>query len=82
MMEARISLSSPYLMWDEPTPSLWDWTIDLHPETTIDSVSDPPDVATSLGNLAAFFRAPNRDKEAEPLEQRATKIRTIKRGSS
>ncbi|MDA0803982.1 MAG: tetratricopeptide repeat protein, partial [Planctomycetota bacterium] len=40
---------------------------------------DHPDVATSLENLAALYRATKRDKEAEPLEQRAAKIRAIKR---
>ena len=40
---------------------------------------DHPDVATSLNNLAGLYRAINRDKEAEPLEDRAARIRGIKR---
>ncbi|MDA0770400.1 MAG: tetratricopeptide repeat protein [Chloroflexi bacterium] len=40
---------------------------------------DHPDVATSLENLAGLYRNTKRDKEAEPLEQRAAKIRAIKR---
>ena len=40
---------------------------------------DHPDVATSLENLAALYRATKRTKEAEPLEQRAAKIRAIRR---
>lgn len=38
-----------------------------------------PDVATSLENMAALYRATKREKEAEKLEQRAAKIRAIKR---
>ena len=40
---------------------------------------DHPDVATSLENLAALYRALKRDSEAEALEQRAARIRAIKR---
>ncbi|MDA1106461.1 MAG: tetratricopeptide repeat protein, partial [Planctomycetota bacterium] len=40
---------------------------------------DHPHVAASLENLAALYRATKRIKEAEPLEQRAAKIRAIKR---
>ncbi|MDA0668290.1 MAG: tetratricopeptide repeat protein [Planctomycetota bacterium] len=40
---------------------------------------DHPYVATSLENLAGLYRDTKRDKEAEPLEQRAAKIRAIKR---
>jgi hypothetical protein len=34
---------------------------------------------TPLENLAALYRATNQDTEAEPAEQRAARIRTIKR---
>ena len=40
---------------------------------------DHPSVATSLENLAGLYRATNRDKEAETLEQRAARIRAIQR---
>ncbi|MCP9438304.1 MAG: tetratricopeptide repeat protein [Nitrospira sp.] len=40
---------------------------------------DHPNVATSLENLAALCRATKRGSEAEALEQRAAKIRAIKR---
>ncbi len=40
---------------------------------------DHPDVATSLENLAALYRATKRDEEAETLEQRAARIRAIQR---
>ncbi len=40
---------------------------------------DHPHVATSLENLAALYRTTKRDKDAEPLEQRAARIRAIKR---
>jgi tetratricopeptide (TPR) repeat protein len=40
---------------------------------------DHPDVARSLENLAALYRATKRDTEAEGLEARAKKIRAIKR---
>ena len=40
---------------------------------------DHPDVATSLENLAALYREMKRTKEAEALEQRAARIRTIQR---
>ena len=38
-----------------------------------------PNVATSLENLAALYRALKRDSEAEALEQRTARIRAIKR---
>ncbi len=38
-----------------------------------------PDVATSLENLAALYRASNRGEEAETLEKRAARIRAIQR---
>lgn len=38
-----------------------------------------PDVATSLNNLALLYRATNRVAEAEKLEERAARIRAIKR---
>ena len=38
-----------------------------------------PNVATSLKNMAAFYRETKRDVEAEKLEQRAAKIHAIKR---
>ncbi len=40
---------------------------------------DHPDVAQSLVNLAALYRKTGRDKEAEPLEARAARIRNMKR---
>ncbi|PJB97384.1 MAG: tetratricopeptide repeat-containing protein, partial [Nitrospirae bacterium CG_4_9_14_0_8_um_filter_70_14] len=40
---------------------------------------DHPDVATSLENLAALYRATQRIAEAEKLEERAARIRAIKR---
>ena len=40
---------------------------------------DHPDVATSLNNLAKLLRETNRAKEAEDLEQRAARIRAVKR---
>ena len=40
---------------------------------------DHPDVATSLENLAALYRALKRDSEAEALEQRAARIRPVHR---
>jgi tetratricopeptide (TPR) repeat protein len=40
---------------------------------------DHPDVALSLENLAALYRATKRGSEAGALEQRAAKIRAIKR---
>jgi hypothetical protein len=40
---------------------------------------DHPDVAVSLENLAALYRATKRVTEAEKLEARAKKIRAIKR---
>ena len=40
---------------------------------------DHPNVAMSLNNLAALYRATKRDKEAETLEQRATRIQAIER---
>ena len=40
---------------------------------------DHPNVAMSLNNLAALYRATKRDKEAETLEQRATRIQAIQR---
>ena len=40
---------------------------------------DHPDVATSLNNLAVLCRVTNRDDEAKPLEQRATRIEAIER---
>jgi Tetratricopeptide repeat len=40
---------------------------------------DRPDVATSLNNLAALYRATKRNAEAEALEKRAARIRAIKR---
>lgn len=40
---------------------------------------DNPNVATSLENLASVYRATNRPELAEPLEERAAKIRAIKR---
>ena len=40
---------------------------------------DHTDVATSLENLANLYRATKRDKEAEELELRVAKIRSIKR---
>jgi hypothetical protein len=40
---------------------------------------DHPNVALSLENLAALYRATNRVKEAEVLEKRAAAIRAIKR---
>ena len=38
-----------------------------------------PDVATSLNNLAALYRATNRDEDSETLKQRAARIRAIQR---
>lgn len=38
-----------------------------------------PDVATSLENLTILYRATKRDKEALKLENRAERIRAIKR---
>ena len=38
-----------------------------------------PDVATSLNNLAALYRATKRDEEAATLEQRAARIRASQR---
>ena len=40
---------------------------------------DHPDVALSLNNLAGLYRVTKREKEAEKLEQRAAKIRAMKR---
>ncbi len=40
---------------------------------------DHPNVATSLENLADLYRATKRGSEAEALEQRAAKIRAMKR---
>jgi len=40
---------------------------------------DHPDVATSLENLAALYRKTNRGSAADALEQRAAKIRALKR---
>jgi len=40
---------------------------------------DHPAVFQSLNNLAALYRATKRDEEAETLEQRAARIRAIKR---
>ena len=40
---------------------------------------DHPDVADALKNLAALYRAMERDDEAGPLEQRADRIRAIQR---
>ena len=40
---------------------------------------DHPDVATSLENLAALYRDTNRGSAADALEQRAAKIRAVKR---
>ena len=40
---------------------------------------DHPSVATSLENLAALYRATERDKEALELEKNAERIRAIKR---
>ena len=40
---------------------------------------DHPDVATSLENIAYLYRATKREKEAEELEARAARIRSIKR---
>ena len=40
---------------------------------------DHPNVATILENLAELYRATGRDKDAEQLELRAAKIRSIKR---
>ena len=40
---------------------------------------DHPSVATSLNNLAGIYRAMGRDDEAEPLEQRASRIESIER---
>jgi tetratricopeptide (TPR) repeat protein len=41
--------------------------------------ADHPDVARDLNNLAALYRAMNRDDAAETLEQRAARIRAIPR---
>jgi len=41
--------------------------------------SKNPDVATSLENLALLYRATGRVEEAEKLEERAARIRAIKR---
>ena len=38
---------------------------------------DNPAVATSLENMAALYRKTGRAKEAESLESRAARIRTI-----
>lgn len=40
---------------------------------------DHPDVARSLGNLAALYRATGRGSQAEALEQRAVNIRAMKK---
>ena len=40
---------------------------------------DHPNVAQSLNNLADLYRSTKRDEEAEKLEQRAARIRAIKR---
>jgi len=40
---------------------------------------DHPDVATSLENMGALYRATKRKKEAKELEARAARIRSIKR---
>ena len=40
---------------------------------------DHPGVATSLNNLAGLYHAMGRDDEAEPLEQRVTRIEAIER---
>ena len=42
-------------------------------------MTEHPDVATVLENLAVLYRATRRDKEAEQLERRAASIRAIKR---
>ncbi|MCZ6623715.1 MAG: tetratricopeptide repeat protein [Deltaproteobacteria bacterium] len=39
----------------------------------------PSHQARSLNNLAALYRATKRDEEAETLEQRAARIRAIRR---
>ena len=41
--------------------------------------SNHPDVATSLENLAALYRATKRSSEATALEKRAERIRAIKK---
>ncbi|MBE3117829.1 MAG: tetratricopeptide repeat protein [Planctomycetes bacterium] len=40
---------------------------------------DHPAVAKSLENMALLYRATNREKEAKELEDRAARIRSIKR---
>lgn len=40
---------------------------------------DHPDVATSLENMAALYRAAKREKEAEELDKRAARIRAMQR---
>jgi hypothetical protein len=42
-------------------------------------MTEHPDVATVLENLAVLYRAIGREKEAEQLERRAASIRAIKR---
>ncbi len=41
--------------------------------------ADHPDVATGLANLALLYRATGREQEAGELEQRAARIRAVKR---
>ena len=38
-----------------------------------------PEVATNLGNMAELYRATDRQREAEKLEERAAAIRAISR---
>ena len=38
-----------------------------------------PDVATSLNNLASLYRGTDRSEEAKKLEERAARIKAIKR---
>jgi len=40
---------------------------------------DHPDVAASLENLARLYRATKREKDAQELEGRAVRIRSIRR---
>ncbi len=40
---------------------------------------DHPDVASSLENLARLYRATERTREAEELEARAARIRSVER---
>jgi len=49
-------------------------------DVAVDNVGpDHPDVATILENMAIMYRATGRAKEAVELEQRAKRIRAIKR---